>query len=82
MSIISYLETAMTIDINEVGDKYLRLMEEELGDEHIPMLIVMICKMMFKQELDIHWVLSAIISGYNNVTAPQETIEGQIKYDS
>jgi len=70
----------------EVEDKVANatfFLEELLGQDYIPILLIMCCRMALKHSLDIHWVLATIQTGYYNELPPTNTDDnGDVKFDS
>lgn len=67
---------------DEVSDKYLNQFVAELGEDAIPIAIIIMCKLVFKYELDIHWVIAALLDGYNSAAMQYQIPDQGRKYDS
>ena len=70
-------------DLEKILSKYMTLLEEDLGQDIIPITIILMCRVSIKYSLNIDWVLSTIYMGYQNEVPPDIVTErGRIKYDS
>jgi len=59
------------------------LLEELLGQDYIPIVLILCCRMALRYSLDIHWVLATIQTGYYNELPPTNTYDnGDVKFDS
>jgi hypothetical protein len=50
--------------------KHMERLEHELGNDTIPILIIMMCRFVVKYRLDIDWIVGTIRMGYRNETPP------------
>lgn len=59
------------------------LLEELLGQDYIPIVLILCCRLTLKYSLDIHWVLATIQQGYYNELPPAITDDsGNVKFNS
>jgi hypothetical protein len=68
-------------EIDKQINRYVNLIEQEIGEDIIPITIIMLCRVMAKYNLDLDWTVSTIIMGYRNESPPEIT-SGPVKYDS
>jgi hypothetical protein len=62
--------------------KQMERMEQELGNDAVPILIILMCRMAVKYQLDIDWIVGTIRMGYNNELPPDIDSDEVIKFDS
>jgi hypothetical protein len=76
------MEIPSDAEIDKHLNKYMNMMEKELGQDIIPIVIIMMCRVAVKYNLNIDWLVTTIIMGYNN-ELPPEIDKGEIsKFDS
>jgi hypothetical protein len=70
-------------EIDKQIDRYIMLMETEIGEDIIPITMIMMCRIIVKYQLDINWVLQTIMMGYHNEAIPDLPIDMPVvKFDS
>ena len=70
-------------DVEKTINKYMTLLETDLGQDVVPITIILMCRVAIKYSLNIDWVLTTIYMGYQNEVPPDIVSEqGKIKYDS
>jgi hypothetical protein len=68
-------------EIDRQITRYVNLIETEIGEDIIPITIIMLCRLMTKYNLDLDWTVSTIIMGYRNESPP--LMQSDVtKYDS
>jgi hypothetical protein len=68
--------------INTKIDRYMSLLEAELGNDIVPIVMILLCRVCVKYGLDIHWVIQTILMGYHNEVPPDIDLNEPVKYDS
>ena len=68
-------------EVESVVTKHMERLENELGSDMVPILIIIMCRSCVKYNLDIEWVTATIKMGYNNELPPDFT-EDVEKFDS
>jgi hypothetical protein len=48
----------------------------------IPIVIILMCRITVKYNLDINWLINTIVMGYNNELPPEPDMNGVQRYDS
>ena len=69
-------------EIDKQITRYVDLIENEIGEDIIPITIIMLCRVMAKYNLDLDWTVSTIIMGYRNEVPPDINMGEKVKYDS
>jgi len=69
-------------EIDKHIDKYMTLMEADLGQDIIPIVIILMCRVAVKYNIDINWLVSTILMGYHNELPPDLDTNGVTKFDS
>lgn len=71
-------------EVEATVNEHMSRLETELGNDAVPILIIMMCRFAVKYELDIDWVVGTIRMGYNNEVPPvlSQDEDEPIKYDS
>lgn len=69
-------------EIEKHIDKYMTMMEADLGQDIIPIVIILMCRITVKYNLDINWLINTIVMGYNNELPPEPDMNGVQRYDS
>lgn len=74
--------TIMIDEPDKISDKYMNQLIDDLGTDAIPIALIIICKLTFKYQLDIHWIMTALLEGYNTAAFQASQPDQERKYDS
>ena len=69
-------------EVEATVNEHMSRLETELGNDAVPILIILMCRMAVKYQLDIDWIVGTIRMGYNNEVPPDIDDEDEVKFDS
>ena len=63
-------------------DRYMNLLEAELGEDIVPIVIILLCRIAVKYNLNADWVATTIMMGIKNEMPPPIDNQEVFKFDS